>query len=603
MATLQTPLLSVNNSSRIPPRYFHCSTVISKKYRTVCVTVKAGWFVLIILAILNALGFNSIFYFITTPNAVGNETVFLLSYSFFIMELLMFPAVGLLGEVTCKRFKVLILGAAAIGIGAVVFIIVFIVWQDLSSNNHVFSFLLFGTYLLIIPGIGIFQANALQYGIDQLDFPSSEVLSSFVYWYYWTSYAFISPLIAISLYGEFYFITTVLCLTAILLPCLLCLTAYCCCKYPLLRFDPGRKVNPLRLIWKVMQFVRGRKSPLLRSAFTYNETWSQLDLAKQRYGGPFTTEEVEDVKTFWRILLVLGTLIGFQLQDDTLFTVTKALFLSQHFCSYFLTSVWAVTSLVIAIAIPAYQFCIRPYLSRRIPNMLTRMGIGLLFILISLLATTTYNIVFSHVVSELNITSLPTVWNGSECETAVNFSSSVVCSSLKGFFQSLPSNEDGRYLLHPLNGSVPCFSRSYTTYDNYLPSFYWLIIPQALNGLAHMLVFLTTLEFILAQAPRTMQGFLIGLWYAMQSVNVGISIIGYVSCAVFNWQYYATKTSLVSLSLILFAIAARKYKYRQLNEDADINVRQQVEEVFERNIEQEAVDIFTSEQGLTLGVW
>ena len=101
-----------------------------------------------------------------------------------------------------------------------------------------------------------------------------------------------------------------------------------------------------------------------------------------------------------------------------------------------------------------------------------------------------------------------------------------------------------------------------------------------------MLVFLTALEFILAQAPPTMQGFLIDLWYAMQSVNMGISIIGYMSCAAFYWQYYAAKLVLVFFSLILFAIVARKYKYRQLhvNDDAEI-VRQQVEEVFERNIE------------------
>ena len=32
---------------------------------------------------------------------------------------------------------------------------------------------------------------------------------------------------------------------------------------------------------------------------------SRLDFAKERFGGPFTTEQVENVKTFFRILLVL----------------------------------------------------------------------------------------------------------------------------------------------------------------------------------------------------------------------------------------------------------------------------------------------------------
>ena len=34
------------------------------------------------------------------------------------------------------------------------------------------------------------QSNILQYGRDQLDFASSEILSSFVSWYYWTCYLF-----------------------------------------------------------------------------------------------------------------------------------------------------------------------------------------------------------------------------------------------------------------------------------------------------------------------------------------------------------------------------------------------------------------------------
>ena len=115
------------------------------------------------------------------------------------------------------------------------------------------------------------------------------------------------------------------------------------------------------------------------------------------------------------------------------------------------------------------------------------------------------------------------------------------------------------------------------------PSLYWLAIPQALNGLGHVLVFLTALEFIVAQAPCVFRGFLIGLWYAMQSINLVVAIIGYKSCAVFYWEYYLAKTMIVLLSMVLFVITARKYKYRQLNEDADINVQQQIEQVFERN--------------------
>ena len=49
------------------------------------------------------------------------------------------------------------------------------------------------------------------------------------------------------------------------------------------------------------------KIPVQRSAFTYceDDLPSGLDLGKEKYGGCFTTEQVEDVKAFYGILKVL----------------------------------------------------------------------------------------------------------------------------------------------------------------------------------------------------------------------------------------------------------------------------------------------------------
>ena len=111
---------------------------------------------------------------------------------------------------------------------------------------------------------------------------------------------------------------------------------------------------------------------------------------------------------------------------------------------------------------------------------------------------------------------------------------------------------------------------------------------MGLNAFAHILVYLSSLEFIVAQAPRTMQGFLIGLWYAMQGVNSCITTAGYISCTAFFWQYYASKSLLALLSLFTFILVARRYKYQQMNEEAEINIRQEVEDIFERNFDREA---------------
>ena len=54
--------------------------------------------------------------------------------------------------------------------------------------------------------------------------------------------------------------------------------------------------------------------------------------------------------------------------------------------------------------------------------------------------------------------------------------------------------------------------------ENNIP-FLLLLIPNALQGLSILLVFMTALEFICAQAPLRQKGLLIGVWYAFLAVN------------------------------------------------------------------------------------
>ena len=63
--------------------------------------------------------------------------------------------------------------------------------------------------------------------------------------------------------------------------------------------DRGR-INPYRMVYRVSKFAKQHKVPIHRSAFTYceDELPTGLNLGKRKYGGPFTTEEVEDVKVF-----------------------------------------------------------------------------------------------------------------------------------------------------------------------------------------------------------------------------------------------------------------------------------------------------------------
>ena len=55
--------------------------------------------------------------------------------------------------------------------------------------------------------------------------------------------------------------------------------------------EPARS-NPYKMVIRVLNFARKHGSPAQRSAFTYcdDELPSRLDFAKERYGGPFTSE-------------------------------------------------------------------------------------------------------------------------------------------------------------------------------------------------------------------------------------------------------------------------------------------------------------------------
>ena len=75
--------------------------------------------------------------------------------------------------------------------------------------------------------------------------------------------------------------------------------------------------NPIKLIFKVLNYARKTKYPENRSALMYylDEAPSRLDLGKEKYGGPFEEEQVEDVKTVLRFLpLLVGIIANAQIE-------------------------------------------------------------------------------------------------------------------------------------------------------------------------------------------------------------------------------------------------------------------------------------------------
>ena len=211
-------------------------------------------------------------------------------------------------------------------VSSIVVIVTLTVWISvLNQRNLVFvpikesvPLFVFGfsAAFFIVIGYVLYQANFIQLGLDQLIEAPSINLSLFVHWAVWTdtlgkSIVFVSSTVLSCprLYENLKVRVGFYVIPIFLLLCFPLLMILTCWKRRWFYTEPGQN-NPYKTVIKVLDFVRKHKYPLQRSAFTYcfNERPSRIDYAKERYGGPFTTEQVEDVKTFVRILLLLVSL-------------------------------------------------------------------------------------------------------------------------------------------------------------------------------------------------------------------------------------------------------------------------------------------------------
>ena len=482
---------------------------------------------------------------------------------------LLYPVAGLMGEVCFSRYKLMIAGTILALIGIVITVSTATVGL-LKSGECFVTAKCSVDYSLLGPaciglviyqfGLGLFEANAIQFGTDQLQFASNDKLSVFVNWYFWALYTtnIVHPFIiifgllvpaALDRENYAYFTTaTVLGVTCISFISIFIILLCCCGCHSHFTTEPVGRINPVKHIFKVLNYARHHSQPVFRSAFTYGEVPSRLDLAKNRYGGPFTTEEVEDVKTFGRILLVLISLFGFLLLPNsvTSFAVYSeyTFFLDiQQAILYFFLSYVNIQYILPVLLIPVHMLIIRPCFNRytyRI-SILNKMGVGLILVVMSSGLMTAVDVSLHNFVESVNLSSYENI---------------------------------SRYSTFNESVSPP----------NYIPSV--IIVSQFLNGLSLILVFLSALEFILAQGPRSMQGLLIGLWYAYQSVYVLVVVPSLLLRSYQNFHYWLTvlNTCLAVLSLIVFIIISRWYKYRQREESSEINRQAIIEEYTERQL-------------------
>ncbi len=237
------------------------------------------------------------------------------------------PLAGLVADIVYGRLRFLkfstyLILACTIG---VLLMSTLITATQILILGYGLSTLIFGAYL----GRVFFQANIVQFGTDQLrDMPTVKSVH-FIHIYvslHAVTYLFTSTVrINSHAYSLHNLITHTY--TIVLLEVFLSFSSIFSIGM-LLIIDKSKdffyveklKINPYKLLYHVIKFAVKHKKPIKRSAFTYcdEEIPSRIDYGKQRYGGPFTTEQVEDVKVLLRIVLVLVTLGPVLLLDSNI---------------------------------------------------------------------------------------------------------------------------------------------------------------------------------------------------------------------------------------------------------------------------------------------
>ena len=458
------------------------------------------------------------------------------------LSCVLIPIVTLLAEVVIGQYRLVSFSLKAMWLLSIVGS-VFSIYEEAmpidKTKLFTFHLIVFVTPYILL---GAFVASVVPLGIDQITCGSSANISAFLQWLFW---AFVSGRTIAHIISSIIYECSDFQTAHMLMPLL-----------PVLLFSMGLvldfhfhhklvkepvTVNPVRSIFKVLKYAAKHKYPVQRSAFTYceNEQPTRLDYGKSKYGGPFTTEQVEDVKTFWRVLLVLLVIVISAIplaaeyvavldMDENLSSFKSETNCVQNVLQAILTPAFHITY-----SIPFYELLIYPCLRNRGPNIFQSAGIGAA----ALIASSVYGIVVESTRNTLANQCSFTQYT----ETFIN---------------------------------IPY---------NFMLGFTVIVLPKS------------SIEFVCAQAQYNMIGVLIGVLLTFITLFITIGVLLF---EVFkqNWfhsstcgiWFYLTTLVLAVMSSVLLGLVIRQYKARERDEIT--RSQDLVEEIYHKYQEQATHD-------------
>ena len=454
------------------------------------------------------------------------------------MLFILYPFMGWLADAKIGRYKAIAGSIVSIFIASVLMIVGYLI-HIFAGDSHtivriIVTILLGIGVLFNVGGFASFDANVIPFLTDQVLGASGESLSALVHWYFWVSA--LAEIVNISLHSVSIdnqhvtlgtLVVHCICTSAVLITCIglrkwLDTT-------PLI-------TNPINLIIKVLRYAYKNKYARNRSALTYWEevTPSRIDLGKEKYGGPFSEEEVEDVKTSLRLLplVFLSGTYGLMLAPITFIKELQQPNIDNKVASMAFDLVennGIQNAFFLLIFIAVFHFLVYPILYNYIPSVLKWIGLGLFLSTLYLLYITILDPIAT---ARTNSTQL-------------------------------------------------CLLQNITLEGSHLQlEYYWGLPAITINGLAQTFIVPFAFEFVIAQTPGPMKGLMVGLWFGFYGIIQTVSLYIYVPfkyiplVSVFSctFYYYLTKTLISFLMFAFFLGLAYKYKLRTRNVPINFNI-------------------------------
>ena len=467
-------------------------------------------------------------------NMLTNTVIYNAAYNEILDATLAFTTIlaGFFGDFLISRYKLVLVGTYA----SFLLLIPLMIIETLMSQILLLVF--YGFQFFISNTIIIARVNLIPFDIDQLIGSSSDEITALLHWRNMGPVAaFLCLQICIRVRSEILLLQMILGSAVCIISFTIVLVSHNLFNH-YLDTTPVNTSNPVKLIVRVLCYARKHKYPENRSALTYweEEAPSRLDLGKEKYGGPFTEEQVEDVKTILRL-------------TPLVFVCTLATVFYQVYVEGFKGDVYGcrvkfngfLMFSVYVFIILLHQFLIYPCFHKYIPSMLKRIGLGIVLI-----------VIVNAIYTVLAVTGYYHVGEMFHCLTAFD-------------------------------------EKSYNASERT-----WLISHNFILAVIMYVVNVVLVEFILAQCPKAMRGTMIGLWMCFRELRINMMYVLFLPFHHYmslsfpfgrGFYFFLMQTLFSFVLLLIFIFLAKRYKFRV--REVEINIHRIAENHTINNIEQE----------------